>query len=120
MSHSSQKRDRNRWRAVVRAVAVLILLMAAADMTFPEICRENKSSIPAASSSSAILTAQTDDDSSDQTQREDCFCCCSHIVSAEPQTLLTSLPATTTPLPGRALGSPSVPVQSFFRPPRLA
>ena len=119
MSHASQNRDRNRWRAVVRAVAVLILVMAAADMTFPSLCRE-KSSIPAASSAMSILVSQTDDDSSDQTPREDCFCCCSHIVSAEPQSLLTSLPATTTPLPGRALGSPSVPVQSFFRPPRLA
>lgn len=120
MSHASQNRDRYRWRFVVRAVAVLILVMAAVDMTFPSLCRENKSSIPAASSAASILASQTDDDSSNQTQREDCFCCCSHIVSAEPQTLLTSLPATTTPLPGRALGSPSVPVQSFFRPPRLA
>ena len=120
MSHQSQNRGRNRWRAVVRAVAALILLMAAADMAFPQLCRENESTVPAASSSSAILTAPADDDSSNQTQREDCFCCCSHIVSAEPQTLLTSLPATTTRLPGRALGSPSVPVQSFFRPPRLA
>lgn len=120
MSHPSQNRDRNRWRAVVRAVAVLILLMAAADMAFPQLCRENKASIPAASSSSAILTAQTDDDSSDETQREDCFCCCSHVVSAQPQTLLTGLRITTTLLTGRAPGSPSVPVQSLFRPPRLA
>lgn len=120
MKRAAASRGRKHWRTIVRAAAVLLLMLAAADLALPQICRKNASRLPAAQAAS--LQAQQDGGNrgSDETQREDCFCCCSHIVSAEPQTLLTSLPTTESDCFGRNLDEPSVPVLSLFRPPRLA
>lgn len=105
---------------ILRAAAVLILMLAAADLAFPQICRENASRLPTAPLAASLQAQQDEGSGNHDTQQEDCFCCCSHIVSAEPQALLRSLPGTQGALAARNLGEPSVPVLAFFRPPRLA
>lgn len=120
MSTKTQQRATGAWRTIMRVVAVLFLLLAAADLAFPEICRENKTSLSTSSAEMAVAAAHTDGDASNQTSREDCFCCCSHIVSAEPQTLLSPIPETSGTIAGHIPASPSVPTLSFFRPPRVA
>lgn len=105
---------------ILRAAAVVLLMLAAADLAFPQICRENASGLPAAPLAASLEAQQHEGSGNDDMQQEDCFCCCPHIVSVEPQTLLTSLAGTDGALAARNPGEPSASLLSLFRPPRLA
>lgn len=119
MSRTHRTTGRDPWRIMMRTVAVLFLLLAAADLAFPQACRENEMALSKVPSSLTLAAAPTGDETSDQSPREDCFCCCSHIVSVESQTLLSSLPDSSNSPANRIPASPVVPVHSLFRPPRL-
>ena len=107
-------------RRVFRVAAVLLLLLGAADMAFPQICGEDSAPLFSQSES----RAWTDGEKSHVPPREelpddDCFCCCSHILSVDGTASIQVLaPSTDSPQFG-ADRITATPFDSPFRPPRL-
>lgn len=107
---------------VFRVAAVLLLLLGAVDLAFPQICGEDNGPVLSQSQSRTSSGSDPRSDSSQQQEGrdEDCFCCCSHILSVEPTAPLQALvPSNESPLPNPDRVTAS-PFDSPFRPPRLA
>ena len=109
-----------RARGVFRVAAVLLLLLGAVDLAFPQICGEDSGPLFSQNES----RAWTEGEQSQLPQREelpdeDCFCCCSHILSVDGTASIQVLaPSTDSPLFG-ADRLTATPFDSPFRPPRL-
>lgn len=117
------KRTRTIWRETYRVVAVLFLLLAAADLAFPQICGEANEPLFLEQSAAATTFDHADDSGEPQPHRrptEDCFCCCSHIVSEDSAATLSSLALISESDPNIPPGVPLAPIQLLFHPPRLA
>ena len=119
-AESHQKRTL--WRETVRVLAVMFLLLACVDLTFPQICGEDNE--PLFPQRNAASTFGHADESGDPLPHpaptEDCFCCCSHIVSEEgngPLDELAQVSGSASVLPPAI---PLAPVELLFHPPRLA
>ncbi|HYR28037.1 MAG TPA: hypothetical protein VEU30_06195 [Thermoanaerobaculia bacterium] len=103
-------------------IAVVFLLLAVADLAFPQICGEDSEPLfPARTAASAVIPADDPGEPEPAPARaEDCFCCCSHIVAEDSPSPLGQLAIVSGS--GR-IAPPSVPiapVQVLFHPPRLA
>lgn len=106
-------------RNLFRVAAVLLLMLGATDLAFPQICGEDSGPVFPQEQRASWSVGEDGDPSRVPLREDDCFCCCSHILSAEGQ-----------PVQGLALvtGSPYLhphttffsPARSLFRPPRLA
>ena len=119
---TTRERKRTPWRETVRVLAAMFLLLACADLMFPQLCGEdNEPLFPIQSPASSF--AHTDASGEPQPHRantEDCFCCCSHILSAESTSPLTELAIVSD---SERMTPPPVPVAPhtlLFHPPRLA
>lgn len=115
------KRTRTNWRHTVRVLAVTLLVLACADLAFPQICGEVNE--PLFKQSGATTFAHASDSGEPQPHRtptEDCFCCCSHIVSAPTAAALSVLTKISKSDLDVSPAVPPVPILILFHPPRLA
>ena len=116
-----QREERTLWRATVRVVAIMFLLLAIADLSFPQICAEDFEPLFPQRATSTF--AHADDSGAPlphPTPTEDCFCCCSHIMSEDSGSPLSKLAVVSGSDPAVLPALPPNPVQLLFRPPRLA
>lgn len=117
----SWQQKRTPWRETVRVIAVMFLLLAFADLAFPQICGEDNE--PLFPQRSAVTFAHADESGEPLPHpmpTEDCFCCCSHIVSEEagsPLGELAIVSGSDRIVPPRI---PLAPLTFLFHPPRLA
>ncbi|HJQ36038.1 MAG TPA: hypothetical protein VKB93_02760 [Thermoanaerobaculia bacterium] len=80
---SRSPRPRHIWRVA----ALALLLLAAADLTLPQLCAEDSQSLRMAqrqhdsSASVQIVAAPGDLAAAERESSHDCFCCCSHVLS---------------------------------------
>ena len=106
----------------MRVIAVVFLLLAIADLAFPQICGEDSEPLfPARTAASAVVPASDAGEPQPAPMPvEDCFCCCSHIVAEDSASPLDQLAIVSGS--GRIAPSavPVAPVQVLFHPPRLA
>ena len=109
-------------RDTFRVAAVVLLLLAFADLSMPQFCDEdNVPLFPAESVAQALGHAQDPRDTeSKRAPAEDCFCCCSHIVSEELASPVGTLAFVSAPARIMPADVPLAPVGFLFRPPRLA
>lgn len=116
-----RQQKRTLWRETVRVVAIMFLLLAIADLSFPQICSEDFEPLFPQRATSTFAHA---DDSGvplpHPTPTEDCFCCCSHIMSEDSGSPLSKLAIVSGSDPVVLSALPPDPVQLLFRPPRLA
>lgn len=105
------------WRTIVRLTALLFLVLTAADLTVPRLCREIDAPLFRASPFDSWFA--TSDDRK-PTSSEDCFCCCSHIMRSEILPSLSPLLFVSDSAPACALPFPVAPASLHFRPPRAA
>ena len=116
-----RQQKRTFWRATIHVVALVFLLLAIADLSFPQICAEDFEPLFPQRAASTFAHA---DDSGEPlphpTPTEDCFCCCSHIMSEESGSPLSKLAVVSGSDPAVLPALPLDPVQLLFHPPRLA
>jgi len=120
---ATNQRQRNRWRATVRIVAVMFLLLAGADLAFPEICSEGHEPLLEGQTASTVRLTLGDDSGEPRPQRvpkEDCFCCCSHIVSSPFASSLDALAVVSSADPVLSPDVRPASIRHLFRPPRVA
>lgn len=113
---------RTPWGEAVRVLATMFLLLACADLAFPQFCGEDNEPLFPQHAASATF-GHADESREPQRQSaptEDCFCCCSHIVSEEPQSRLGALALVSGSEGVIRPSTPVAPTQIHFRPPRLA
>lgn len=130
MSHKLVKIGR--WQ---RVAAVMLLAFAFVDIIFIDTlssqfcCNEAGSPAslmvasvarnPAVEHQQSLTKQSAPENSKPASTSEDCFCCCSHIVLNCVFKVETLFDAVRLPLPARDF-LPSPPLQTTFRPPRLA
>jgi len=110
------------WREIVRVATIALLLLAFADLAFPQICGEESGPLfPTRSATSDFAQAGESGEPHPGPRRaEDCFCCCSHIVAEDARSPLDQLSLVSDSDRTAAPTVPTAPVRILFRPPRLA
>jgi hypothetical protein len=101
----------------------MFLLLACADLAFPQLCGEDNEPLFPIRSATASTLAHADASGEQQPHQapaEDCFCCCSHILSAESTSPLTELAIVSDSERMTQPGVPIAPLTLLFHPPRLA
>lgn len=118
----TRQRKRTPWRETVRVLAVMFLLLACADLAFPQLCGEdNEPLFPTQASGSGFAHADASGEPQPhQPPAEDCFCCCSHILSAEATSPLTEMAMVSDSERMTQALVPLAPLTLLFHPPRLA
>ncbi|HEV7767171.1 MAG TPA: hypothetical protein VGQ76_19375 [Thermoanaerobaculia bacterium] len=114
---------RTRWRTTVRVLAVMFLLLACADLAFPQVCAEDNDPMFQTEAAAVATFGHVDKSGEPQPHRaqtEDCFCCCSHILSSESGSPLAELTLVSASDPIVAPSVALAPLQILFHPPRLA
>ena len=107
------QQERAQWRVVMRLVAIVFLLLACADLAFPDACEEDSQPLFAQSAGGPFAPA-------DAPPAEDCFCCCSHILSAEFSSPLGQLALLSGSDQIASSLSPYPPAKLLYHPPRSA
>lgn len=114
-------RKGTRGQQMLRVIAAMILLLAGADLAFPQTCGEDNE--PLFPQQNAASTFAHTDGSGDPLAHpepiEDCFCCCSHIVSEGSESPLGKLMIASGADQVVLSRIPLAPVQLLFHPPRL-
>lgn len=117
------QRKRTHWRETVRVLAILFLLLACADLAFPQLCAEDNEALfpsQAAATASFAHADATGEPQPHAPQTEDCFCCCSHVISTGTGSPLEALALVSGCDPTGSSGVPPTPARILFHPPRLA
>lgn len=121
MAKRESERQGTRERTIVRTVATMFLILAVADLAFPQLCRKDSEPLFQASSARAFVTTSGHGEERPAAhQTEDCFCCCSHIESPDPGAPLGALALVSEPPAGAPITIPVAPGPYLFRPPRVA
>lgn len=122
MGHLFRRRGetaRRRWRAIVRVVAFVLLLITAVDLASSQFCGEETA--PLSREPLSVAMIETDGHSlPPASTRDGCFCCCSHVVHVSVAVPASS-PAILGGIPSAA--APQVPFATPrppFHPPRAA
>lgn len=120
---STRECKRRPWRETVRVLAAMFLLLACADLAFPQLCGEDNEPLFRIQSAALFTLMQADASGEPQPHRapaEDCFCCCSHILSAESTSALTELAIVSDSERMMQPAVPVAPLMLLFHPPRVA
>lgn len=108
-----------RWRAMVRAVAFLFLVITGIDLAVPRLCGEENAPLFRVHSFAATFDGPQDQQAP-ALPTEDCFCCCSHVIATGVHASLTSLALLTASDTSAVSRIPLPPGQLHFHPPRIA
>lgn len=124
----------DRWRRLIRAIALLFLVHAAIDIASPELCRGEADWLGLTAVNSSPLKSdatfaidpfdRSDSQSTNEhgelpSDGEECFCCCTHVL---PGIVIASIVVTDLRSPVTFLAYlslPSPPLDRAFHPPRF-